>query len=603
MSGRTDSRGRLVVLLSLMLVGSLLLVGRTAYWQVLQHERLATLAQAQTELHFSQASRRGTIYDRTGTVILATTLDRYRLIGAPNQLTPDRRASVASSLVGLLGLTGDATTGIAAKMSTDTGYVVLADAIDESTATRIREALADGSIAAVTLEPQPLRSYPLPGGGDGASLAAQVLGFVNSEGQGQYGVEQAYQAQLAGEPRDIIAQRDAAGRPVYGTEEVVSPGVAGTDISLTIDAALQSAVEQEVFAAWVADKAKDVSAVVMDPFTGEIYADATYPSYDANTYKTVAAADPGRFVDPVISEVYEPGSVFKMLTATAALTDKVVTPTTLINDTGSLTLDGGRARISDADRKAMGSLEFQDGIAYSRNVVAARVAMKLGKTTRSAATVLYDTWTRLGFGRKTGVDLAGEVDGIVKDPQVSEWRQIDLANGSFGQSVAVTPMQLATAYAAMMNGGMSIKPHVVRAIGDNVVVPEPGSRVIDPAVSTELVGLMHHVVTTVPFYRDRTLVPGYFVGGKTGTAQIWDTRTHDWKPNIFDYSFVGYIGKTAPRLVVAIRISEGTPTVNRVGFIEMPVMSFELFRRIATDSITMLDLPPAETSVPTTADR
>lgn len=603
MSGRTDSRGRLVVLLSLMLVGSLLLVGRTAYWQVLQHERLATLAQAQTELHFSQASRRGTIYDRTGTVILATTLDRYRLIGAPNQLTPDRRASVASGLVGLLGLTGDATTGIAAKMSTDTGYVVLADAIDESTATRIREALADGSIAAVTLEPQPLRSYPLPGGGDGASLAAQVLGFVNSEGQGQYGVEQAYQAQLAGEPRDIIAQRDAAGRPVYGTEEVVSPGVAGTDISLTIDAALQSAVEQEVFAAWVADKAKDVSAVVMDPFTGEIYADATYPSYDANTYKTVAAADPGRFVDPVISEVYEPGSVFKMLTATAALTDKVVTPTTLINDTGSLTLDGGRARISDADRKAMGSLEFQDGIAYSRNVVAARVAMKLGKTTRSAATVLYDTWTRLGFGRKTGVDLAGEVDGIVKDPQVSEWRQIDLANGSFGQSVAVTPMQLATAYAAMMNGGMSIKPHVVRAIGDNVVVPEPGSRVIDPAVSTELVGLMHHVVTTVPFYRDRTLVPGYFVGGKTGTAQIWDTRTHDWKPNIFDYSFVGYIGKTAPRLVVAIRISEGTPTVNRVGFIEMPVMSFELFRRIATDSITMLDLPPAETSVPTTADR
>lgn len=603
MSGRTDSRGRLVVLLSLMLVGSLLLVGRTAYWQVLQHERLATLAQAQTELHFSQASRRGTIYDRTGTVILATTLDRYRLIGAPNQLTPDRRASVASGLVGLLGLTGDATTGIAAKMSTDTGYVVLADAIDESTATRIREALADGSIAAVTLEPQPLRSYPLPGGGDGASLAAQVLGFVNSEGQGQYGVEQAYQAQLAGEPRDIIAQRDAAGRPVYGTEEVVSPGVAGTDISLTIDAALQSAVEQEVFAAWVADKAKDVSAVVMDPFTGEIYADATYPSYDANTYKTVAAADPGRFVDPVISEVYEPGSVFKMLTATAALTDKVVTPTTLINDTGSLTLDGGRARISDADRKAMGSLEFQDGIAYSRNVVAARVAMKLGKTTRSAATALYDTWTRLGFGRKTGVDLAGEVDGIVKDPQVSEWRQIDLANGSFGQSVAVTPMQLATAYAAMMNGGMSIKPHVVRAIGDNVVVPEPGSRVIDPAVSTELVGLMHHVVTTVPFYRDRTLVPGYFVGGKTGTAQIWDTRTHDWKPNIFDYSFVGYIGKTAPRLVVAIRISEGTPTVNRVGFIEMPVMSFELFRRIATDSITMLDLPPAETSVPTTADR
>src|SRR5512142_1336800 len=184
MSGRTDSRGRLVLLLTLMFVGSLLLAGRTAYWQVLQHDRLAALAQAQTELHFSEASRRGTIYDRTGTVILATTLDRYRLVGAPNQLTPDRRAAVAESLVGLLGLTGDATTGIAAKMSTDAGYVLLADGIEETTAGRIREALADGSIAAVSLEAQPVRAYPLPGGGDGASLAAQVLGFVNTEGQG-----------------------------------------------------------------------------------------------------------------------------------------------------------------------------------------------------------------------------------------------------------------------------------------------------------------------------------------------------------------------------------------------------------------------------------
>jgi cell division protein FtsI/penicillin-binding protein 2 len=147
-----------------------------------------------------------------------------------------------------------------------------------------------------------------------------------------------------------------------------------------------------------------------------------------------------------------------------------------------------------------------------------------------------------------------------------------------------------------MNGGTTIKPHVVKAIGTTEVEPTPGAKIIGAARSRQLIGLMNHVVTTVPFYKSRTLVPGYDVGGKTGTAQIWDPTARGgrggWKVNLFNYSFIGYIARErgVPDLVVAIRIEEGKPTVVRVGQLEMPVMSFELFRRIATDAITTPDL-------------
>ena len=241
-------------------------------------------------------------------------------------------------------------------------------------------------------------------------------------------------------------------------------------------------------------------------------------------------------------------------------------------------------------------MSFEDAIAYSRNVVAAKVALDLGPTTRESSALLYDMWLRLGYGQPTGIDVAGEVGGIVRDPGLTRWREIDLANGSFGQGVAVTPIQLATAYAALMNGGEVVQPHVVKSVGERDVSPAPRRKVVDEALSRNIVEMMKHVVTEVPFYRDRTLVPGYDVGGKTGTAQIWDPTLNGgrgaWKHNLFNYSFVGFIGRQlgVPDLVVAIRIEEAHPTVIKVGRLEMPVMSFELFRRIATDAITTPDL-------------
>jgi len=590
--GRTDSRARsLFLLITFAIVGAALLA-RLAYWQVGERDRLASEAFQQTTMREETPSRRGDIFDRSGVVVLATTIERQRLIGTPSEITPIQRAQTASALVSLLGLQGDDAALLTQRVTSDKQYVVLAHALDTTTSGRITAALDAGQISGVSLEPEPVRVYPQTGGGPNTTLAAKVLGFVNGDGVGQYGVEQYYQDQLGGRPKIVQAQRDVASRVITDTAVVQDPGAPGEDIRLTLDAGLQLSVEQEVLAAWAADRAKSVSAIVMDPYTGEILAEASYPSYDANDYSAIAASDPSRFMDPVVSSVYEPGSVFKMLTVIAAMEKGEVTTQTMVRDTGVLRLDHGQSHISDADHKAKGWMRFEDAIAYSRNVVAAKVAIGLDPNTRTASGILHSTWMRMGFGKRTGVDLAGEVGGIVSDPAIRAWRQIDLANGSFGQGVAVTPLQLATAYSAMVNGGILVQPHVVQAIGSSDVQVQNRGRVISPELSTTLIGMMRHVVTTVPFYRDRTLIKGYDVGGKTGTAQIWDpTLDHGrggWKVDIFNYSFIGYIGRQVgkPDLVIAVRIEEGTPTIAKIGQLEMPVMSFALFRRIAHDAIT-----------------
>jgi cell division protein FtsI (penicillin-binding protein 3) len=605
MLGRTDSRRRLIALLLIFVVGSLALVARLAFWQVGQRDFLVDQASAQTSIRTEDPTRRGEIYDRTGTVVLATSVARDRLVAAPKDLDKTARRQTADELIRILELDETQAATLRERMALDKPYVILARGIEPSMADRIRTASRSGELLGITLESEPLRVYPQRGGGPDSTLAAQLLGFVNREGDGQYGVEQQYQEILAGSPRVTVSDRDASGQAVPGTAEVQWAGAAGEDLSLTIDAGLQLAVEQELLAAWIADKAKSVSAVVMDPYTGEIYAQATYPSYDANEYGSIAATDPDRFIDPIVSSVYEPGSVFKMMTATAALERKTVALKTKINDVGTLKLDGGRARIDDADRKAKGWMTFEDGIAFSRNVVAAKVAMGLADTTDESSAILHDMWLRLGYGQPTGIDLAGEVSGLVNDPGIQPWQEIDLANASFGQGVAVTPIQLATSYATLMNGGTQVRPHVVKAIGDREIITAPGPRVVSQAISRKLVGLMAHVIDAVPFYRDRTIVPGYEVGGKTGTAQIWDSEKGRWKDDLFNYSFVGFIGRQAdrPDLVVAIRIEEGTPTVRKVGQLEMPVMSFELFRRIATNAIETPDLLRGRPLVERDADR
>ncbi|MGZ6315158.1 MAG: peptidoglycan D,D-transpeptidase FtsI family protein [Candidatus Limnocylindrales bacterium] len=594
MLGRTDSRGRLLLLFIVLTLLSGGMVARLAYWQVNQREQLTAMAGGPSAVKHFLPAKRGTIYDRTGTIVLAETIYQYRLIADLHGMDPLERQRETAALVDYLDLTGDKETALRKAMAGDGYYVVLAKDVDADVANEISQAQAVGALAKITLEPTPVRVYPQAGGAPRTSLAAQVLGFVNASGAGQYGLEQQYDAVLAGTPE--VVQIDPNTPGPAGTT-VLDPGTPGEDIRTTIDVGLQLQVEQELFATWIADKAKSVSAIVMEPKTGAILAEGTYPSYDANLYGQVAAQNPSLFMDPIISEIYEPGSVFKMLTASAALETKTTALTTKINDSGVMKLPGDQ-EVADADRKSMGWLSFADVVAWSRNVGASQVAFRLGKTVGSASATLYQTWQEYGIGQKTGVDLAGEVAGIVRDPAVSPWSQIDLANASFGQGVAVTPMQVICAYSAMANGGTSVKPHVAeqdaaQASASPSQAAQP--RIISPNLSDSLTGLMTHVVTAVPSYAQSTYIPGYFVGGKTGTAQIWDPTLDKgkggWLSDIYNYSFYGWVGHSSPDATIGLVIYQGTPTKVSQGVLAMPVQSTELFRRIATDAVTTLQIP------------
>jgi cell division protein FtsI/penicillin-binding protein 2 len=601
MLGRTDSRRRLIVLVLLLILVGGGLISRLAWWQLVRHESLAAMAHGQTHLRMVVQNQRGSIYDRSGTIVLATTVDRARVVAAAKGLKPAEQAADVEVLSEILGLDPVARVQLAERLQSERPYVVLARDIDQATAEVLRSAMREGQLVGISLEAESARVYPQAGGGPGSTLAAQLLGFVNRDGDGQYGIEQFYDDRLAGSATVYEAEKDANGRAIADTQLVVQPGVPGADLRLTIDAGLQLAIEQELLAAWIADRAAAATAVVMDPWTGEIYASASYPSYDANDYRTTATESPARFVDPSISRVYEPGSVFKMLTVVAGFEQGTVEPKTEVQDERVLVLDDGRRQIRNSDHRSMGKLTFEDAIGYSRNIIAAKTAFGLAPTLKDSSAILHETWLRMGFGEPTGIDLAGEVGGLVRDPAISAWQEIDLANGSFGQGVAVTPMQLARAYAAMINGGLLVTPHVVAGIDGHDVSVEPGRQVLAPELVPELTDMLEHVLT-MPTYRAGQ-IPGYTVGGKTGTAQIWDTKLGAWRGDIFNFSFVGFIGRRSdhPDLVIAVQIHDGRPRIPQVGVMNLPIRSFELFRRIATDAVLtpglLPELPPAPAPV------
>jgi cell division protein FtsI (penicillin-binding protein 3) len=251
--GRTDSRRRsLVLLIVFATVGSALLA-RLAYWQVGERERLADQAFQQTSIRETTPSKRGEIFDRTGVVVLATTIERQRLDSTPSEIDSQTRRDVAATLVSILGLTGNDAKDLTDRETSDRKYVVLAHGLDTAVAGQIQAGLVSGTLKGLALEPEPVRVYPQPGGAPGTTLAAKLLGFVNREGAGQYGVEQYYQEQLGGTPRVVLAQKDIASRQIPDTAVVQDPGTPGQDLRLTIDAGLQLSVEQELLAAWVAD--------------------------------------------------------------------------------------------------------------------------------------------------------------------------------------------------------------------------------------------------------------------------------------------------------------------------------------------------------------
>jgi cell division protein FtsI/penicillin-binding protein 2 len=361
---------------------------------------------------------------------------------------------------------------------------------------------------------------------------------------------------------------------------------------------LQTLVEQEIAAAGVANQAESVSVVVMDPYSGDILTSASWPSYNANRYSVTAARDPRRFIDPTISSVYEPGSVMKAITSVAGIESGVVTPQTVINDQSVLRLDDGVNAVRNADHRSKGALTLSEAFAWSRNVIFSKIALSLGKSTSEASQRLYATWLRFGFGGKTGVDLSGESQGLVNSPAEQRWSELDLANGSFGQGVSVTLMQLATAYSAMLNGGVLVRPRIVHAINGVEQPITTRGLATSGRVSSQIIEMTKGLTRIVPLYTRLADIPSYASGGKSGTAQIWLTKEKNggkagWDKRHFNFTYVGWIGRTAPEYVVAVSVRRGTPIVNTQGNIQNNIESFELFRRIAEEIASLFNIPPA----------
>jgi hypothetical protein len=230
-------------------------------------------------------------------------------------------------------------------------------------------------------------------------------------------------------------------------------------------------------------------------------------------------------------------------------------------------------------------------LAWSRNIIFSKVGLSLGSNAREAAARLYATWLRFGFGGKTGIDVVGESQGLVNDPADRRWREIDVANASFGQGVGTTLIQLAVAYSALVNGGVLVRPRLVESV-DGVTIPiTVRGTATTPEVSAQMVRMTGQVTSSVPFYAKLTRMDGYAYGGKTGTAQIWLKDADDgkgaWDFEHYNFTFVGWVGKTAPEYVIAISIRRGTPVTQRQGAIVNRIESFELFRRVAQDLIEL----------------
>ena len=591
---RTDSHGRANFLTLVLILIAGVCVARLGYWQVVARDQLLEAAAAQLRTTVTNEPIRGTITDRTGAVVLATTVLRHRLLSQGTVLSAEDRASTAEALVTSLALNPSSATKVRAVLESGRKWAVLLPALDDAQTDIVRGEIAADRVRGVTLEEVRVRLYPQPGGGVGTTLASHVLGFVNGDGSGQYGLEEYYNEQLAGAASVSTTVRGSDGQ--LETTQVTA-GRTPSNLQLCIDATLQTLVEQEVTTAGIADDAESVSAIVMDPYTGAVISSASWPSYDANNFGVTAARDPSRFINPATTSVYEPGSVMKAITSVAALESGLYTPSTYIQDEAVLTLDNGATKVRNSDLKSKGSMTLTAALAWSRNIIFSKVGLSLGSNAREAAARLYATWLRFGFGGKTGIDIVGESQGLVNDPAERRWREIDVANASFGQGVGTTLIQLAVAYSALVNGGVLVRPRLVESV-DGVPIPITiRGTATTPEASAQMVRMTSQVTSSVPFYTKLTRMDGYAYGGKTGTAQIWlknaDGGKGAWDFEHYNFTFVGWVGKTAPEYVIAISIRRGTPVTQRQGAIVNRIESFELFRRVAQDLISVYNIPPA----------
>ena len=560
----TISHTRLRVLFAFFAVASLLLSGRLAYWQTVGRADLLSRATDQVHSDLVVAAQRGVIRDRTG-AILATTVELRSLYAIPGLMTDkggnNIRSTVAAALAPILSEKAEV---LRAAFDSGAEWLFVRRRLPEETATKIAALHLPG----LGFEMEPKRLYP------NGAVGAQVLGFVNDDGLGQYGVEGRYATELSGTPGRLVVARDPANRELALGLRTAVPAKNGDDLSLTIDLAVQNAAERELAAVVEREKATGGAIVVLDPKDGAVLAMASSPTYDP---ARVGSADAEALRNRAISWTYEPGSTMKAITVAAALDKGVITPTTSYQDVGYAVI-GGR-KLCNALCKVYGPTTITQILARSQNAGAVFVASKLG------ASDLNSYLQAFGFGQRTGVDLSAETGGIVRP--LAEWYPVDLGTISFGQGLSVTPLQLASAYAAIANGGTLYRPYVVAsrrdADGEHRTAPVAVRRVISEETSRTLVTML--TATVDIGIANAASLKGYSVAGKTGTAQI-PSDDGSYVDDAYISSFAGFVPAIDPKMVVVVVLER--PESKLLGTV--PAMN--TFKAIATDALRYARVQP-----------
>lgn len=536
----------------------MVLVGQLVRWQVIEHYRFAAWAEAEHQDELVIPARRGEVRDRAG-YLLAADMVEYDLSASPKIISNPQ--ATADRLHRLLDMPRDE---ILQKLTSTKPWVPIANSIPQSTA----ETITSWDLVGLQLEPRTRRVYPE---GD---LGAHLIGFVNSNGDGFYGVEGYYNNMLKGKPGLQAGERSPFGDLIpLGASHFIPP-TSGATLYLTVDRAIQHVIERELENAVIQYGAQSGSVVVLNPRTGAILGMAGYPSYDPNRY---SASSEHLFSNPAVSEQYEPGSVFKIITMAAGLDAGAVGPYGTIYDAGYIEV-GGRI-IYNWDRQGHGTVDMTDVLAKSLNVGVAQVAVTLGKDR------FYTYLKRFGFGNLTEVDVENEGPGTLKTPKDATWHASDLGTNSFGQGIAVTPLQIASAVAAVANDGLLMKPYIVERIVDAERSVEVKPTVVRRAISEEtahtLTGML---VEALMRANSQALVPGYKVAGKTGTAQI--PVPGGYHPTLTLASFAGYLPADDPQLLVLVIIDR--PVTSKWG----SQTAAPTFTRIAEQLVVMLNIPP-----------
>src|ERR671922_2996980 len=539
----------------------LVIAGRAFQLQVLQGDRLMRLGERQHLKEWIVLPKRGALFDRAGEP-LALSMESQSVYARPHRVQDPEKLSRALAQILNLRISD-----VKQKLSSDKPFVWIKRQVSPPEAEKIQALNPPG----IGMFYEPNRHYPQ------GQLAGQLIGFVGRDSEGLEGLELKYNEYIRGEAGSSVTERDALGRRVLvqGFERLRIPP--GSDVHLTLNTSVQHIAEKELEAAVLKHRAKAGVAIVMEPFTGEVLALANYPAFDPNRYSKQSAEQRR---NRAVTDSFEPGSTFKTILAAAALEEGVVGKDDLFYcEMGKYPYAGKIIH----DTHPNGWLPFYKILQVSSNIGFTKVAEKLKKER------YYKYIEKFGFGKVTGIDMPGEVPGLLR--KVESWSAIDLATHAFGQGISTTPMQMVMAYAAIANGGFLMRPYIVRRVtnpkGEVVLENQPHvvRRVISEKTSRSLASMLRDV-TNEGGTGVMANVEGFEVAGKTGTAQKADPVHGGYAARKRVASFIGFVPAKDPKLVALVLIDE--PEVNVYG----GIVAAPVFRNIAQASLRHLAVAP-----------